>query len=262
MSLFELTGADITSLLGHLWWPFLRIGALLWTMPMFGDRLTAVRVRILLAVALSVVMAPMLPAMPTVDPLSITAIVMAAEQILLGFFLGLMLQILFTLMSLLGQILSLQMGLAMGIMNDPANGQAVPLMGQMLIILGSFLFFVFDGHLVALDVLVESFFTWPPGSSVFALDLRRILDLFGWMFGGALILAMPAVIAMLTVNLTFGVMNRSAPSLNIFALGFPLNMIMGLVSLFLTVAGIPGRYSEFTAYVLDEMRLMVTVPVP
>ena len=147
-------------------------------------------------------------------------------------------------------------------MNDPANGQAVPLIGQMLIILGGFLFFVFDGHLVALDVLVESFFTWPPGSSVFALDLNRILALFGWMFGAALILAMPAVIAMLTVNLTFGVMNRSAPSLNIFSLGFPLSMIMGLVSLFLTVAGIPGRYSEFTAYVLNEMRQMVTVPVP
>lgn len=261
MSLFELTGADITSLMGHLWWPFLRIGALLWTMPMFGDRLTAVRVRILLAVALSVVMAPMLPPMPSIDPFSITAVIMAIEQILLGFFLGLMLQMLFTLMSLLGQILSLQMGLAMGIMNDPANGQAVPLMGQLLIILGAFLFFVFDGHLVAIDVLVESFFTWPPGSSVFVLDLNRILNLFGWMFGGALILAMPAVVAMLTVNLTFGVMNRSAPSLNIFALGFPLSMVMGLVSLFLTIAGIPGRYSEFTSYVLDQMRLLVTVTV-
>jgi flagellar biosynthetic protein FliR len=262
VSLVELTGSDIMSLLGHLWWPFLRVGALLWTMPMFGDVLTSTKVRILLSVALAVLMAPMLPEMPSVDPLSVTAMVMALEQILLGFFLGLMLQILFTVMSLLGQILSLQMGLAMGIMNDPVNGQAVPLMGQLLIILGTFLFFIFDGHLVALDVLVESFFSWPPGSSIFVLDLERVLALFGWMFGAALVLAMPAVVAMLTVNMTFGVMNRSAPSLNIFALGFPLSMIMGLISLVLTVAGIPGKYGEFTTHVLNEMRLVVTTVSP
>ena len=262
MSLVELTGADITSLLGRLWWPFLRIGALLWTMPMFGDRLTAVRVRVLLSLALAALMAPMLPPMPRVAPFSLTALVMAGEQILLGFFLGFMLQMLFALMSLLGQILSMQMGLAMGIMNDPTNGQAVPLMGQLLIILGAFLFFVFDGHLVAIDILVESFFTWPPGQSIYALDLNRVLALFGWMFGGALLLAMPAVVAMLIVNLTFGVMNRSAPSMNVIALGFPLSMLMGLLSLMLTVAGVPGRYGEFTAHVLDEMRLLVTTVSP
>lgn len=262
MTLQELTGGDITALLGRLWWPFLRVGALLWTMPLFGDRLTAVRVRLLLSLVLAGVMSPLLPPMPTIDPFSLEAVVMAAEQILLGFFLGLMLQILFTVMSLLGQILSLQMGLAMGIMNDPANGEAVPLVGQLLIILGTFLFFLLDGHLVALDILVESFFTWPPGSSVFALDLSLLLSLFGWMFGAALLLAMPAIVAMLIVNLTFGVMNRSAPTLNIIALGFPLSMMMGLLSILLTIAGIPGRYGSFAAHVLDQMRLFVAGVAP
>ncbi len=262
MSLVELSGADITSLLGRLWWPFLRVGALLWTMPLFGDVLTAVKVRLLLAVALTVLMAPMLPAMPSVDPFSVSAIVLAMEQIMVGALLGLMLQILFGVMTKVGQILSLQMGLAMGVMNDPVNGQGVPLLGQLFLILASFLFFIFDGHLVALDILVESFFTWPPGNSIYQLDLNRILALFGWMFAAALVLAFPAMVAMLTVNMTFGVMNRSAPSLNIFALGFPLAMIMGLFSVTLTVAGVPGRYSEFTAHVLDEMRLLVTEVSP
>lgn len=262
MSLIELTGADITALIGRLWWPFLRIGALLWAMPMFGDRLTAVKVRVLLSLSIAVVLAPMLPAMPSVDPLSPSGMLMALEQIMFGLFLGFMVQMLFALMSLIGQIMSMQMGLAMGIMNDPTNGQAVPLMGQMLTILGTFLFFILNGHLVAIDIVVQSFFTWPPGESIYLLDLQRIIALFGWMFGGALILAIPAVVAMLTVNLTFGVMNRSAPSLNIFALGFPLSMIMGLLSLVLTVAGIPTRYSEFTGHLLDQMRLFVTVGAP
>lgn len=257
MSLMALSGAEITALLGQLWWPFLRVGALLWAMPMFGDTLTVIRVRVLLALALAALMAPMMPPMPAVDPFSARAILMAMEQIFVGFLLGLMLQILFTVMSLLGQIISMQMGLAMGIMNDPVNAQAVPLMGQLLVILGALLFFVLDGHLVALDILVQSFFTWPPGSPLAGLDLMRVITLFGWMFGAALLLAMPAVVAMLTVNITFGVMNRSAPSLNIIALGFPLSMLMGLISLIMTVAGVPGRYADFAGYVLNQMRMVI-----
>lgn len=262
MSLIELSATDISAQLGRFWWPFLRVGGLLWAMPLLGDQLTLIRARLLLALALAVVMAPMLPPMPAVDPLSLTAVFLALEQILLGWFLGLMLQMLFSIMSMLGNILSMQMGLAMGIMNDPTNGQAVPLMGQLLIVLASFLFFIFDGHLVALDIVVESFFTWPPGSSLYALELARVPTLLGWVFGSALLLAMPAVVAMLIVNMTFGVMNRSAPSLNIFALGFPLSMLMGLLSLLLTLAGVPGRYGEFTGYVLDQMRLLVTGAAP
>jgi flagellar biosynthetic protein FliR len=257
MTLQELTGSDITSILGSVWWPFLRIGALLWMLPLFGDRLQNVKVRVLLALAISVLLAPMLPKMPSVDPFSVTALVMAIEQILLGALLGIMVQILFTVLSLVGQILSLQMGLAMGVMNDPASGQAIPLVGQLMIIFGSFLFLIGDGHLVAIDIVVESFFTWPPGSSIFDLELLRVVGLLGWAFGSALLLAMPAVIAMLIVNITFGIMNRSAPSLNIIALGFPLSMLMGLISILLTVASLPARYHDFTGHVLNQMRLLV-----
>lgn len=257
MTLQELTGADITSLLGAVWWPFLRLSALLWMLPLFGDRLQTPQVRVLLALSISVILAPMLPRMPSVDPFSVAALIMAVEQLLLGALLGLMVQMLFTVLSLVGQILSLQMGLAMGVMNDPANGQAIPLVGQLMIIFGSFLFLIGDGHLVAIDIVVESFFTWPPGSSLFDLGLLRVVALLGWTFGSALLLAMPAVIAMLIVNITFGVMNRSAPSLNIIALGFPLSMLMGLLSLLLTVASVPSRYHDFTGHVLNQMRLLV-----
>lgn len=257
MTLLELTGGDITSLIGRVWWPFLRLGAMLWMMPLFGDRLQNVRVRLFLALAVSFIMAPMLPAMPAVDPLSLQTLVMSLEQILLGTLLGLMVLTLFSVLSLLGQILSLQMGLAMGIMNDPANGQGVPLISQLMIVLGAFLFLIANGHLIAIDIVVESFFTWEVGNSIFKLELYRVLGLFGWMFGSALLLAMPAVVAMLTVNITFGVMNRSAPSLNVIALGFPLSMMMGLISILLTISGVPGRFNEFTTHALDQMRLFI-----
>lgn len=252
-----LDGAEMTALLGRLWWPFLRYSALLWVMPLFGDLLPTPQVRILLALSLAIITAPLLPAMPSVEPLSLAALVLTLEQITAGLLLGLMVQILFTALTMLGQILSLQMGLAMAVMNDPANGQSVPLLGQLMLILGAFLFLALDGHLVALDVMVESFFAWRPGSGLFELSLDRILALFGWLFGAALVLAMPAVVAMLLVNITFGVINRSAPTLNIFSLGFPAGLLMGMVCLLLSVSGVPGRFSEFTAYVLDEMRMIL-----
>lgn len=256
-ALLALGGPEFTALLGKLWWPFLRFSALLWTLPLFGDLLTTPQVRILLALALAVLVAPLVPAMPAVEPFSLAAVVLAVEQLLLGALLGLMVQILFTAMTMLGQILSLQMGLAMGVMNDPVHGDSVPLLGQLMMILGALLFLALDGHLVAVDVMVESFFAWQPGASLFDLGLERLLALFGWLFGAALILAMPAVIAMLLVNLTFGVMNRSAPSLNIFSLGFPIGLLMGLICLLLSVGGVPSRFNEFSGYVLDEMRALL-----
>ncbi|WKE67434.1 flagellar biosynthetic protein FliR [Gallaecimonas kandeliae] len=253
-----LSAPELTAWLGKAWWPFLRIGALIWAMPLFGDLLTLPQVRVLLALLLALLVAPMMPAMPAFDPFSLGALALATEQILMGALLGLMVQMLFTVMTMLGQMLSLQMSLSMAVMNDPAHGESVPLLSQLLMVLGTFLFFSLDGHLVVLDVLVESFFTWPPGQGLFDLDLQRLLELFGWMFGSALILALPAIIAMLMVNFSFGVMNRSAPSLNIFALGFPLGLTMGLLCLLLTVSGVPGRFAEMASYALDQMRLLVT----
>ncbi|WP_115719461.1 flagellar biosynthetic protein FliR [Gallaecimonas mangrovi] len=257
MTFTELSMPEITAWLGKVWWPFLRVGAVLWTMPVFGDLLQTPQVRILLALAISVVMMPMMPAMPAVDPFSFTALTLAIEQIIFGLLLGFMVQMLFTVMTMLGQILSLQMGLAMGVMNDPVHGDSVPLIGQLLSILAAFLFFALNGHLVVLDVLVQSFYTWPPGDSLYQLSLNRVILMMGWVFGSALLLAMPAVVAMLIVNLGFGVMNRSAPSFNIFALGMPLGMMLGLICLLLTLAEVPTRFSEFTDYALDQMRLVV-----
>lgn len=256
MTLIDLTGENVLAIMGRVWWPFLRISALFYMMPLIGDRMKPVQVRILLALAISVLLAPMMPTMPAIDPFSAEMLVVSLQQILLGLMLGVMLRILFGVMTMLGQILSMQMGLAMGIMNDPSSG-SVPLLSQLMLFLASFLFLIANGHLIAIDIVIESFFTWKVGQSLFDLELYRVLGLFGWMFGSALILAIPAVVAMLTVNITFGVMNRSAPSLNAIALGFPLAMMMGLISILLTLAGIPSRYNEFTNHALDQMRLFV-----
>lgn len=253
-ALGSITAPELMAWLGKGWWPFCRLAAFFWILPLFGDGYISPQIRVLFAFLLSLLLMPILPLGPQVDPFSFTGAVLTLEQLLFGALLALMLQMLFTVVTMAGQILSMQMGLAMAVMNDPANGGSAPIIGQLLWLFVALLFLSWNGHLLALDIIVESFRSWPAGHSLYQLDIDVVVRLFGWMFGAALLLALPAVIAMLLVNITFGVMNRSAPSLNIFALGFPMTMMLGLLSLLLMLANIPGRYLEFSQDVFSLMR--------
>lgn len=249
-SLISVSAAELTAWLGQWWWPFIRIGAAFWVMPLFGDGRVPPQVRLLLAFLLSLLLAPMLKGMPSIDPFSVQAILIALEQLLFGLLFGLCVQMLFMVMTMAGQILSMQMGLAMAVMNDPSNGESAPIISQIMLIFATLLFLGLNGHLVVLEVLVQSLRSWPPGASLYQLDLKGVVGLFGWSIGAALILTLPAVVAMLMVNLTFGVMNRTAPSLNIFSLGFPMTLLLGLLTLALSISGVPARYLDLVSHVL------------
>lgn len=249
-SLISVSAAELTAWLGQWWWPFIRIGAAFWVMPLFGDGRVPPQVRLLLAFLLSLLLAPMLKGMPPIDPFSVQAILIALEQLLFGLLFGLCVQMLFMVMTMAGQILSMQMGLAMAVMNDPSNGESAPIISQIMLVFATLLFLGLNGHLVVLEVLVQSLRSWPPGASLYQLDLKGVVGLFGWSIGAALILTLPAVVAMLMVNLTFGVMNRTAPSLNIFSLGFPMTLLLGLLTLALSISGVPARYLDLVSHVL------------
>ena len=144
----------------------------------------------------------------------------------------------------------------MAVMNDPSNGDTAPIVSQIMLVFCSLLFLGLNGHLVTLDVLVQSLRTWPPGTSLYVLDLKGVIGLFGWSIGAALILTLPAVVAMLMVNLTFGVLNRTAPSLNIFSLGFPMTLLLGLLTMAISISGVPARYLDLVGYVLTQLRAL------
>ncbi len=222
-------------------------------MPFLSSTYIPAMVRILLALSISALLAPMLPTVPAVDAISIGALFLAIEQLLIGFMLALFLTIMIHVMTLLGAMMSMQMGLAMAVMNDPANGNSNPILGQWLLLYGTLLFLALDGHLVAIGVLVDSFRLWPIGSGVFDLPLMGLVSRFGWIFAAAFMLALPSILAMLMVNITFGVLSKAAPSLNVFALGFPMSMLMGLLCVLLSFSGLPTRYSDLCLDALSAM---------
>lgn len=182
--------------------------------------------------------------MPAVELFSFTSLFLAFEQALWGVFFGLILHLFFAVFTMLGQILSLQMGLAMAIMNDPVNGASDAVLSRIFLVFCTLLFLALDGHLIIIDVLIQSFTAWPVGSGISHLSLQGLMNVFGWMFAAALALAFPAIVSMLLANISFGVMNRAAPSLNVYALGFPMTMLLGLFSTLLTITGVPDRYTQ------------------
>jgi len=256
-ALLTTSAAEITAWIGMLWWPFVRLSAFLWAMPVFDNPAITPRSRILLAFFLAFVLAPQQPPMPEVDPFSLLSALITAEQVLFGVIMGLALRMLFEVLSQAGLILSMQMGLSMAVVMDPGSGNQMSLLGNLFWLMAALLFFAINGHLVTLQVLVDSFSLWPVGKALYSLDFTGIVALFGWVYASALLVALPAVIAMLMVNMTFGIASRAAPSLNLFVLGFPMALLMGFVCVFLTISQTASVFSDLVFHVLGTMRAVM-----
>ncbi len=252
--MLELTNAQIGGWVGQFVLPLFRIAALLMSMPIIGTQLVPVRIRLFLAVALAIVLVPNLPAMPVVDALTVPALLLVAEQILIGVMLGFALQLLFHVFIVSGQMLAMQMGLGFASMMDPANGVSVPVLAQFFNMLVVLLFLAMNGHLVVLEVLAESFVTLPVGGGLSLDHYWALAGRLGWVFGAGLLLVLPAITALLVINLAFGLMTRAAPQLNIFTIGFPLTLVLGLAIVWIAMADILAQYQTFVSEALQWLR--------
>ncbi|MDH5766500.1 MAG: flagellar biosynthetic protein FliR [Gammaproteobacteria bacterium] len=244
----SLTTEQLGNLIGGYFWPFVRISAMMMVAPVFGAQLMPVRIRILVAFAVSLVAVPMLPTAPFVDPISYSGLVLLVQQVLIGVAMGFIFQMVFQALIIAGEAIASTMGLGFARMVDPANGVQVPVISQFLIIMATLLFVVINGHLMLIELVMESFRVLPVGD---ILGAQAYLQLASWgsqMFIGALLVAIPAVLALLVVNISMGVITRAAPQLNIFAVGFPMMILLGFI--FLT-ATTPSMLAQFTHLLMD-----------
>ncbi|MGE8097924.1 flagellar biosynthetic protein FliR [Pseudomonas fluorescens] len=256
MSLLALTDAQISTWVASFMLPLFRVGAVLTTMPVFGTTLVPRRIRLYFAVAITVVIAPGLPPMPQVNPLDLSGLLLIAEQILIGALLGFSLQLFFQAFVVAGQIVSIQMGMGFASMVDPTNGVSAAVIGQFLTMLVTLLFLGMNGHLVVFEVLTESFTTLPVGSGMLVNHFWEMAGKMGWVLGAAMLLVLPAITALLVVNIAFGVMTRAAPQLNIFSIGFPLTLVLGLVIFWVSLGDILNQYQPLATEALQLLRDM------
>jgi flagellar biosynthetic protein FliR len=241
--MLTLSTAQVASWVGSLLWPFLRIGAMFAVAPIFSARMVPVRVRVLLALVTAWILLPVLPPVPAIDPISAQGFLIGLHQVLIGLSMGFVLQLVFAALALAGESVALSMGLGFASMVDPENGVQVPVVSSYYVLLATLLFLTFNGHLVLIGVLADSFQTMPIGAGGPQREgLWQLVHWAGRMFAGALMIALPALASMLLVNLAFGVITRAAPQLNIFAVGFPITLLLGFVLLLLSVPALAPNF--------------------
>ncbi|MEJ0087866.1 MAG: flagellar biosynthetic protein FliR [Pseudomonadota bacterium] len=238
-----LTTGQLEAFVAQGFFPFARIGACLMVAPVFGARFVPARTRIILAAAITALVIPLIPA-PTIAPFSPQGFVVVFQQLLIGVAFGFALQVVFDALALAGQLLANSMGLSFAFNIDPLRGSSTPALGQLYVILATLTFLALGGHVALIEMLVAGLYSLPIGTTGLGQEGLWALILWGGtLFSGAIGIALPGVTALLIVNLAFGVVSRAAPSLNLFAVGFPVSLVVGLL---VVLAGIGPLQSSFT----------------
>ena len=216
--------------------PFARLSGFLMVLSVVGSRNFPARFRMLLALAITVIVVPVIPATEGVKLFALEGFLLVTEQTLIGIALGFVSRLMLETFVIGSQIIAMQSGLGFASLVDPANGNSVPALGQFFLMLTTLLFLAVDGHLVMIRLVVESFTSFPIGSSQNISELFiQLVNWAEWMFAAALLMSLVAIASLLIVNISFGVMTRAAPQINVFAVGFPLTMVTGLILVWLSL---------------------------
>lgn len=222
-------------------------------LPLAGTKPLPVALQASLALALAYYLMPKVGAIPTLDPLSLIAIV--AGEALTGLAIGLSVGLAIHAARMAGELIGNSIGIGFASMIDPANGNPVPAVGQFLSLTAVALFMALDGPVMCVRLVADSYASVPFGSG-FRIDSVPVLTRgMATMFASALGLALPVVAATLIVQIALAAMARLAPQLNMFAVGFPATLIVGLLVFALA-------FSAMGAAMMGSWRATISATTP
>lgn len=217
--------------------PFVRMTGFMMVAPIFSTGFVPRRVRIGLSVMLALIVMPNLTPDSSFDPVSLGGVIMLVQQMIIGIALGFVMQLIFAAIVNAGQLVGMQMGLGFAQMMDPTSGVTVPVIGQFYNVMGVLLFLAMNGHLVLIQVLVDSFTILPVAAGGLPDSALINIAYFGsWIFSGAVMIALPAIISLLMISVVMGVITKSTPQMNIFAVGFAITIIAGFIIILITLS--------------------------
>ena len=229
-----------------------RIGAAMLAAPFFGAALVPVTVRVCATGAVAVFVAVWMPAIATPPALfSIAGMLSVAGEVLIGISLGFVLQIAFAAPTIAAELIGGGMGMSMATAADPTGGNQTTAFGQFFTIVLTLTFLAMGAHLHWIGLVVESYDAFPPGQTWLGADRFAVIASFaGTMFETAVRIALPVTLVLLLVQVLTGVLSRSAPSLNLFALGLPAGVLAGITALILAA---PIIYDQLAGIVVTGM---------
>lgn len=242
--MLTFTEAQILAWITPVIWPFLRVLALLGTLPVIGQRMVPARARVALAMLIAVCAQASLPPIPPIPLDSAVTFLVVLQQIVIGVSLGFAVRIVFAAVEFAGELVGLQMGLNFAGFFDPATGGQTTAVSRFFGVTVSWLFVVTGGHLLVIAGVMQSFHSFPVGPEPFAFVRESLPHRWGAeVFAIGLWIALPMVAMLLFVNLVMGIASRVAQQLNLFAIGFPITLTVGLIGVLLTL---PMMQAPFT----------------
>ena len=234
--MLTFTDTQVLAWITPILWPFIRVLALFGSMPVLAQRSVPVRIRVALAFLIAFCAQASLPPMPVIALDSAQGFMTVVQQLLISISLGFAVRIVFAAVEFAGEIVGLQMGLNFAGFFDPATGGQATAMSRFYGVSVSWLFIVMGGHLMLIAAVVQSFHAFPVGAEPFAF--LRTVQPQRWgaeIFELGLWIALPLVAMLLFTNLVLGIVSRVAQQMNIFAIGFPITLSVGLLGVLLTL---------------------------
>lgn len=228
------TSEQLAAWYGAVFWPLVRVLALISVAPLLSHRAVPLRIKVVLGLAITAVLVPQVQSPPLTDVLSAPGLLLLLNNMMIGLVIGFAVRLVFAALELAGELIGLQMGLSFAGFFNPASGQTQNAVASFMALLALLMFIAIDGHLMLIHALAESFRLYPVDSGMSLVSgVDRLLKLGADMFAIALSIALPFLAVMLLTNVVLGVLARVAPQLNVFAVGFPLTILVGLATLFL-----------------------------
>ena len=228
-------GLSIEPQLWALVFVMVRVGAAFITAPVFAAISLPLVVRVSLSGAIGVLVLAAHPIVPPPQIFAVTTILAVLAEALVGIALGFVLQIAFAAPLLASEIIGTSMGIGFANSIDPLNGRSTPALGTFFTTMLTLLFLSMNGHLVLVEMVVKSYDALPPGAAWLGVDRLKNIAFFGsYVFLAGLLLALPVGFLLLCLNLVVGMLSRAAPALNLFAVGLPASLAVGVIALALS----------------------------
>lgn len=255
--MITLSTADINLWIAGLLWPLTRILGLIAAAPLFGNGSVPPTVKVALGVLLALIIAPTVPALPGADPLSLAGLLILLQEALVGLAMGFSMRIVFAAVEMAGEIGSLTMGLGFATFFDPNTQGRSSAISQFLALVATMAFLASNTHLVLLAALAESFSSLPVSAQpLYGGGFKQLADWGGKIFSTGVQLSLPIVAALLITNVALGILTRAAPALNLFGIGFPITLGVGLLVLAMSLPYLATPLQQLFLDGMERTRLM------
>lgn len=252
-----LSPLDFYGQIAHFFWPTVRVLSVFGAAPIFNEKGIQKKAKIALALLISFLITPNLPDI-NVEIFSMNGLWVGARELMIGAAIGLSVQLLFVAVRTAGEIIGLQMGLSFATFFDPSSDGSMPVISRILNLLVTLLFLSFNGHLWMIDILADSFRVLPVSAAPLRVDtLLMLVEHAGMIFKFGIMLGLPIITLLLSINLTLGLLNRLTPQLSIFVIGFPLTLTVGMSALLLMMYTLSPWFENMMADDFDFVSKLI-----